>query len=356
MTINTPSFESLRSRYLRDLRSDDNDTTTDSDNFVRASSVAAIAEGLYAEIKWLHRQIWATEADEDELERHARGRGLVRKAPVTAVGTCLLKGRQGVRVAAGSALRHPQGAVLVTTADAVIDTEESATVRVAASIAGKSFNGLGGKVTVVSPPAGLDSDAVLAEPLAGGSDQESALSLLNRYLELIRHPPAGGNQYDYRRWARDVPGVADAWVYPLRSGLGTVDVAIVGEDGLPTPELIEAVQYAIDRNRPAGGRAGKVFAPKELLVDVSARVTVASGYNLEAMAASGRELISAMFAQLAPGEVLRRSQIEGIITNLPGVIDRELTQPAANVIPGSGQGDAELEWIRLRKFSLEAME
>ncbi len=32
--------------------------------------------------------------------------------------------------------------------------------------------------------------------------------------------------------ALGVPGVADATVYPLRQGPGTVDIVIVGEDGI----------------------------------------------------------------------------------------------------------------------------
>ncbi|WP_084621550.1 baseplate J/gp47 family protein [Luteibacter yeojuensis] len=356
MPIQTPTFESLRARYLRDLRNEENDTSTDSDNAVRAASVAAVAEGLYAEIQWLYRQIWATDADADELERHARDRGLTRKPAIASIGTCRVTGRPAARLPEGAAIRHPAGTTFTTMADAVVGPDGTTKVRVVAVDAGSSTNGLAGPATVISPPAGLDSDALLVEALAGGSDEESSLALLNRYLDVIRRPPAGGNQYDYRRWAKDVPGVADAWVYPLRSGLGTVDVAIVAEDGLPTPELVQAVQFAIDRNRPAGGRAGQVFSPKELLVDVVAKVDIADGYTLEGLVTSGHPLVAALIDRIAPGEPLRRSLIEGVLTNLPGVNDRHLVSPATNVKPGSGQGEASLEWIRLGRFVLEPME
>jgi uncharacterized phage protein gp47/JayE len=355
MIPDTPSFEVLRSRYLADLRDDRNDPSTDSDNAVRASSVAAIVEGLYAEIQWLYRQIWAMDADDDELDRHARDRGMARKPSVAAIGTCRLTGRAGTQLPSGALLRHSSGSTMATVSAAVIDDEGTATVRVVAQEAGKSANGLGGRIVLISPPAGIDASASLEVPLAGGSDQESSLSLLNRYLDVIRRPPAGGNQYDYRRWAREVPGVADAWVYPLRGGLGTVDVAIVGDDGLPNPELIEAVGYAIEIRRPAGGRAGKVFAPKELFVDVLADVMLADGYRLEEVMETGRKHIAAAFRLLAPGEVLRRSQLEGILSNLPGVTDRALLTPPANVVPGAGHGDTELEWIRLGRFAMEPM-
>lgn len=60
---------------------------------------------------------------------------------------------------------------------------------------------------------------------------ETDLSLLTRYLEYIRRPPAGGNRYDYVKWAKAIDNVAAAYCYPLAQGLGTVDVVIVANEG-----------------------------------------------------------------------------------------------------------------------------
>jgi uncharacterized phage protein gp47/JayE len=56
---------------------------------------------------------------------------------------------------------------------------------------------------------------------------ETDSSLLARLLEYIRRPPAGGNKYDYVKWAKAIDNVAAAYCYPLAQGLGTVDVVIV---------------------------------------------------------------------------------------------------------------------------------
>lgn len=58
---------------------------------------------------------------------------------------------------------------------------------------------------------------------AGETDAE----LLARLLEYIRRPPAGGNKYDYEKWALKVEGVKAAYCVPLAQGLGTVDVLII---------------------------------------------------------------------------------------------------------------------------------
>ncbi|WP_230478800.1 baseplate J/gp47 family protein [Kingella kingae] len=76
----------------------------------------------------------------------------------------------------------------------------------------------------MAAPAGVQSDCVITAQ--GGTDAESDASLLARLLERLRRPPAGGNQYDYKNWALSVDGVSSAYVYPLRRGLGTVDIAI----------------------------------------------------------------------------------------------------------------------------------
>lgn len=47
-----------------------------------------------------------------------------------------------------------------------------------------------------------------------------------RLLEYIRRPPAGGNKYDYVKWAKEVDYVTAAWCIPLGQGAGTVDVII----------------------------------------------------------------------------------------------------------------------------------
>jgi len=61
--------------------------------------------------------------------------------------------------------------------------------------------------------------------VAGETDAE----FLARLLEDIRRPPAGGNKYDYVKWAKAIDGVAQAYCFPLAQGLGTVDLVIVAD-------------------------------------------------------------------------------------------------------------------------------
>lgn len=66
---------------------------------------------------------------------------------------------------------------------------------------------------------------------------ETDTELLARLLDEIRRPPAGGNQYDYIKWAKAVAGVKQAYCVPLGQGLGTVDVIILGDADAAGSEL-----------------------------------------------------------------------------------------------------------------------
>lgn len=66
---------------------------------------------------------------------------------------------------------------------------------------------------------------------------ETDADLLDRLLSYIRRPPAGGNQYDYARWAKEVANVTGAWVFPLAQGNGTVDVVITANPAVTGSEI-----------------------------------------------------------------------------------------------------------------------
>lgn len=67
--------------------------------------------------------------------------------------------------------------------------------------------------------------------------EESDSDLLARLLDYIRRPPAGGNQYDYVKWAQEIANVKAAYCYPLAQGLGTVDLIIISDKDATGSEL-----------------------------------------------------------------------------------------------------------------------
>lgn len=356
MSYQTKTLPEIRDDYLRELSSQDSSqhTTPDSDNYQHASAVGAALEGGYAHQTWLKRQLSAEDCDDDVLLLYARDRGLGLKPATYAEGTLQLQGTAGLLVPVGTIALRGDGVSYRSTVETSADADGVASVPAIAVVAGTDGNAADGTaITLQSAPDGFLPAGALAG-MDGGQAQETIASLRTRYLELIRRPPAGGNKYDWPRWAKEVPGVAQAWCFPTRRGLGTVDVVILAANGaLPSAELIEAVRLYLAEQRPVTGKNYLVLAPTLRTVAIQVSVKLAAGYTREQVKAAFTSALQAYFARLIPGETAIRSSIETILSTLAGVTDREVVTPAANVV---ATVDAEVvEWLALGDVTMDLM-
>ena len=346
MAFSAPNLEAILAAILRDIRNlqTEADISSDSDNYVRSAAVASAIEGLYQKLAWLYRQIFPDTADEEELIHSAGLRGVLRKDAVAATDTVALKGKQGVELLLGATLTHViTGEVFTARSSAKIGTDGTAQVLVQAQTVGAALNGLTGSLILTSPPLGIDSTATFVGKTTGGEDQEAVEALLARYLDIIQSPPAGGATYDYRRWALEVEGVADALVIPGRRGGGTVDIVITGTAGAPSAEVI-ANCLAHIQNQCSVFADVWVYAPTIRTVGASAKIELATGFTLTAVQAAAQAAYNILLGSLKPGENLKRSQIEAMINNLAGVVDRAVIAPAGNV--KASDDPTLIGWIR----------
>lgn len=338
MPFKVPPFTQIRDQLLRDIAAlnPDADTAPDSDYYVRASSIASCASGQYAHQAWIVRQIFPDTADTEFLERHAALRSIYRHQPTFADGHATISGQDNTVIPAGTEI---QGAVLYRTKAPVTITSGTAKVAVIAAEAGAAGNAeaRGGKL--LSPPAGVQQDCELTA-MTGGTEQESDALLLQRLLDRLRRPPAGGNAHDYKMWALSVDGVTDAYVFPLRRGLGTVDIVILSGNQLPSSDTIERTQNYIDSVRPVTAKNVLVMQPtvRYINFDIQIETTDIQRAKHQCQAA-----LEAFFERIRPGDGLIVSQAEAVISDLPSVIDRKFIAPAANIEPSSTY----IEWLRL---------
>ncbi|MCW2480477.1 baseplate J/gp47 family protein [Candidatus Symbiopectobacterium sp. NZEC135] len=340
----TPSFEETRTRILRDIRNllPTADIDKDSDYYVRASSVASVVTGVYQHQGWIVRQIFPDTADTEFLEMHCRLRDISRKAATTATGSITATGNVGAPAAAGLVITVGSLSY-TTTAAGTVGANGSVVIPAIASASGAAGNTTAAAVgTFASAPFGFDSTVTISV-MAGGTDRETDAEMLSRLLELIRRPPAGGNKYDYKRWALSVTGVTSAYVYPLRRGMGTVDVVITSADGLPSADIISAVQAYIDDVRPVTAKNTIVLGPTIKTIDITVGVLL-NGVSLADATAAIITALTDYIKTLAPGDPFIRSQAEMMISQVAGVIDRNITLPAGNVYPVTNEN--KVEWIR----------
>lgn len=349
----TPSFDETRSRLLRDLQNlrPDTDISADSDFYVRASSVASAVTGIYQHQGWIVRQIFPDTADTEFLEMHCRLRDISRKAATTATGEITATGEVGAACPSGQIINRGNQS-FTTTVIGIVGADGKAIIPVISSTSGAAGNTtavMSG--TFSSAPPGYDSTVSIGL-MGGGTDKETDAEMLARLLELIRRPPAGGNKYDYKRWALSITGVTSAYVYPLRRGLGTVDVVITSANGLPSDEIISAVQTYIDDARPVTAKNTMVIGPTIKNFDIDVKVSLSGVPLIDATTAINNALTD-YINTLAPGESFIRSQAEMIISQLSGVTDRNIISPAANIYPAADEN--KVEWLRIANITVSLL-
>lgn len=351
MGFTPPDYATVKADILRDVQNQLPEAATgaDSDFGVRAAALAASVEGLYAHQAWIARQVFPDTADTEYLEKHAALHGLTRKRATTAQGAATFSGTPGAVVPIGTEAKTVAGLMFVTSGEATLGAGGTVAVPVQAGAAGTAHNlAAGASLTLTSAPSGVQGAAMLTSPAIGGTDAETNASLLARVLDVLQNPPAGGNAADWRRWTMNVDGVTAAYVFPLRRGLGTVDVCVTSASGLPSAAILETARAYLDTVRPTGASAFFVLAPTLKPVPATMQVRL-SGLTLAQARKTIATALAAYFATLEPGDPVFLSRIETAISGVAGVVDRKVSAPAANVAMG------ELEWARLGTVTVELL-
>lgn len=340
MPFSRPTLTAIIDRARADLDA----RLPGADSRLRRSALDVLARmlgggvhGVYGYMDWAARQLMPDTADAEHLDRWASVWGVARKEAVASAGTVGLTGTDGVEVPAGGILQRGDGAEYVTLADVTI-AAGVATADVEAVTAAAGGDALAGvTLTFVSPIAGVSSTATVAAPgLAGGLDQEADDSLRARLLERIRQQPRGGAATDYVRWAKEVPEVTRAWVYPEMNGLGTVGVAFVmdgREDLIPEAGDVTAVEAWIEARRPVTAEV-EVFAPVADALALTIQLTTDSAGIRTAVAASLEDLLA---REAEPGGTILLSHIREAISTAAGETDHILTVPSANFVSPDGE-------------------
>lgn len=183
-------------------------------------------------------------------------------------------------------------------------------------------------------PDSADYDPLVTQAANRGlSLAGTPAELLARVLEDIRHPPAGGNKYDYVRWAKEAsPLVKNAWPVPLGQGPGTIDLVVLADaeetgSEIPTAELLATVRAYIVDICPNDAKYLRVLAPEVLLQNV----TIVRSEATEPVATAIANITNYL-AGFLPEQTLFPAQLATLsLGGGPGGAD--VTEPAAPVTP-----------------------
>jgi uncharacterized phage protein gp47/JayE len=311
---------------------------------IMSDAMSGLANLAYLYLDWLAKQLMPDTAEREWLDRF----GIIwltnsdgskgRKVATYASGTVQFLGTFASPVPVGTLITGGNGVPYQTTSSATIDELGQGTSDAICLTAGVIGNLPEGDAMTPSPAVdGIDS-AILISDMSGGVDTETDEQLRERILFRIQEPPMGGNQQDYVRWAKAVPGVTRAWA-ESEMGIGTMTLRFLMDDlypdnyGLPTPADVQTVSDYIDSVRPVTVKDCFVMAPLLYFYDVTinklSQDTPTVRGNIEA------SLAKMEFVRSQPGQTMYRSWVDEAISQAIGEIDHELTFTTA-VMPGPG--------------------
>lgn len=332
---------------------------------------------LYIELDSVLREAYGDTASREFLILRCRERGIHPREATKAV----LKGVfvPGTIDVAGQ--RFNIGDMNYVVRGKIADGE----YQVECETAGKAGNQFFGAMIPMEYIKGLQS-AELTGILIPGEDEEGTEELRQRYFSSFRENAFGGNRADYLEKTNAIPGVGrtkvtrvwnsdvspadmipkegvETWYNGIKGTLsgdvrhwldsvfqaakqkklttgGTVLLTIIDSEFGPASEtLVEAVQAAIDPEVNAGegfglapiGHVVRVESAAARTVDIRTDITFEPGYGWGSLQAPIEDAIAAYLLELRKGWaeasslVVRISQIDNRILNVPGIIDVQET-------------------------------
>lgn len=158
-------------------------------------------------------------------------------------------------------------------------------------LAGTEGNDYIGELINITFISGI-SRAEMSTLLEPARDTETDEELRIRYYLRLKQKPFGGNIAQYDEEVKALPGVGELQVYPVWNGGGTVKLSIIDAEYNPiSAEYIETLDKLIDPENAQGdkgtglgmapiGHKVTVTTPDTLSINISARVTLTSGYSI----------------------------------------------------------------------------
>ena len=298
----------------------------------RLYAVAAQIYALYAQAEWVSKQCFPQTAAGEYLDYHAELRALERKQAEYARGVVRFygdgAGEEDRTIPAGTVCMT-QGYVRFSTLEdgVLVAGETYVDIPVQAEQAGSASNVAPGSVRLMATtPVGV-TGCSNPTAMAGGSDRESDEQLRERILSSFARLPNGANCAYYEEAAKSFEQVVAAVALPKKRGVGTVDVVVATQSGVPEKALLDDIRRQIEKIREIAVDVA-VVAPERVMVDVSVQI---AAQDFEVVAPLVEQAVRGHFDGGLLGEHVLRAQLGNLIYSVAGVENYTLQQPAGDV-------------------------
>lgn len=355
MAFSRPTLQELITRIEGDIKTGLGLVTILRRSFlgVLARVLAGIAHSLFGYLKFIEKQAFPDTATEEYLDRWAGIWGVTRKVATYSQFKAAVTGTNGTTIPSGTIFRRVDGfefsvdATVTISGNPLLDV-----IELTAVLAGQAGEvAVNDVVTILSPIAGLNSNATVSEIVIEPEDTENDDSLRARLVDRIQNPPSGGAANDYIQWALAVPGITRAWIAPQALGPGTVTVYVVSDDEdpiTPAPAKITEVEDYIEPRRPVTANV-TVVAPSLLTIPMTIKIKPNTAAVQAAIESELKDLIYRESSvegtyknptELNDGKILL-SRINEAISIAVGEEDHEIVDidgnPPADIVPGANE-------------------
>lgn len=322
------TFDQLRSDIIQEIENLTGLTLDDEDDAaIRADGEAAVVEGLYHHQTYIQKQLFVATADEPFLYIHAKRLECPRNGGSKASGRVKATSNTAVTIPVGTKVTDGKGYYWLTLYKETLTANKPKEIQVIAEFEGVSWNFDGEQLLWVSPLPGVAAQVDVVE-ISAGVDVEDVEAWRQRMMDKEALGLIRDREADLRRIVKDVPGVADVFIFPKRRGLGSLDVAITAAGNppnSPSTALLALVQTALDEYSGFWGDV-RAYAPTKEYLNISAVFAgTASQTDVE-------QVIREYVGLLKPGETFVASTVVSRVKDLQGVTDFQLT-PAGNQEP-----------------------
>lgn len=329
------TFETILQRML-DRVSDKFDKREGSVIYNTLAPVGAELAQVYIELREVENRTYADTAVDEDLERRAAERGVIKKEASRAIRKGVFTGNGGEAFNPPIGSRFSGGTVNFIVREKIVDGE----YRLECETAGEIGNSYIGQIIPIQYIEGLET-ANLTDVLIPGEEEETNESLRQRYFASLESQSFGGNVADYKDKTNKLPGVGGTKVYPAWNGGGTVKLVIVDSTfSKPSSVLIDEVQTAWDPlgNQGQGlglapiGHVVTVVGVEEAVINIETSLTYQDGYTWDDVKPGVENAITEYFLELSKtwednnNLVVRISQIETKVLNVTGVLDIQNTK------------------------------
>ena len=302
---------------------------------VRLWAAAAQLQALELQADWVLDQSFPQTARGVYLDRHGMMRGISRIPAAKAAGTL----RFSVDLAPAADMTIPEGTVCMTAGETRFQTTEAAVLRAGelavdvpaeALEGGSGGNVTAGKVCILTACPTAVTACTNPAAFSGGSDPETDEAFRERILESYQRLPNGANAAWYEQTAMNYPGTVAAKAVGRARGVGTVDVYVAAESGLPPVELLEGLQAVLQEKREIAVDV-QVKAPAVKTVDVQVEVVPKNGAEYHAVKSEVEGCIANFFTGRLLGKPVLLAELGSRIYALEGVENYRLLAPVKDL-------------------------